>query len=654
MGPDSHGSDGAPTCPPRCPEPASQGILPRGRLGTCCPTSTPATARCSRGTRASTGGSSPPCAPPASTAGRPARRSRRAPGNVAFHPSAAAAQRAGLRACKRCRPDASPGSPEWDVRGDLAGRALRLIADGVVDRDGVPGSGRPARATPSRQVTPRRWSPRSAPGRWRWPARSARRRRGSCWRRPTCPPPTSRSPPVSRACGSSTTPSGPSSPPPRPACAPRRRERSPARGDGRAAAGLPGADGPAGARSTSSPRAPCPASSRSTGTAVHPGAGAARRAGAGPLSGRDRGCGAVPAAADRRARPRRRRGAGAPAARPRRRPGRRRRRPRRGSGWRTWSPHAPGLRSPGAVDGFEMAVRAVVGQQISVRGAATVLGRIVAEHGGAGLRRRAVADVPERRTRLADADDLPLPRARAPDGARARPGASPTALTLDPGADRARRGRRCWHCPASGPWTADYVLMRALGDPDVLLGDRPGRAPRGATAGASTSPTSAALGAVALLRHPPPLAHRIADDGRITTVKYTHHRLTARRAARRPRRRRAHRPVPAHRPAPASGPTRPGSAPTTRSTTSARQLAEYFAGTRTAFDLPLHPAGTAFQQRVWAQLRDDPVRRDRQLRPDRGGDRRPAVGPGGRAGQRPEPDLDRRAVPPGDRRRTAR
>src|SRR3954447_17917023 len=59
--------------------------------------------------------------------------------NVSFHPSAAAAQRAGFRACKRCRPDASPGSPEWNVRGDLAGRALRLIADGVIDRDGVPG-----------------------------------------------------------------------------------------------------------------------------------------------------------------------------------------------------------------------------------------------------------------------------------------------------------------------------------------------------------------------------------------------------------------------------------------------------------------------------------------------------------------------------------
>ncbi|MEU1586450.1 AlkA N-terminal domain-containing protein [Micromonospora sp. NPDC005710] len=59
--------------------------------------------------------------------------------NVRFFPSAAAAQGAGLRACRRCRPDAAPGSPLWDVRADVVGRAMRLIADGVVDRDGVPG-----------------------------------------------------------------------------------------------------------------------------------------------------------------------------------------------------------------------------------------------------------------------------------------------------------------------------------------------------------------------------------------------------------------------------------------------------------------------------------------------------------------------------------
>ncbi len=59
--------------------------------------------------------------------------------NVHFYPTAAAAQRAGFRACKRCRPDASPGSPQWNVRGDLVARAMRLIADGTVDRNGVTG-----------------------------------------------------------------------------------------------------------------------------------------------------------------------------------------------------------------------------------------------------------------------------------------------------------------------------------------------------------------------------------------------------------------------------------------------------------------------------------------------------------------------------------
>ncbi|WP_435644650.1 AlkA N-terminal domain-containing protein [Streptomyces sp. H49] len=59
--------------------------------------------------------------------------------NVRFFPTAAAAQRSGFRACRRCRPDAVPGSAEWNVRADVVGRAMRLIADGVVDREGVAG-----------------------------------------------------------------------------------------------------------------------------------------------------------------------------------------------------------------------------------------------------------------------------------------------------------------------------------------------------------------------------------------------------------------------------------------------------------------------------------------------------------------------------------
>ncbi len=59
--------------------------------------------------------------------------------NVEFHHTAASAQHSGFRACKRCHPDATPGSPDWNVRHDVVARAMRLIADGVVERDGVAG-----------------------------------------------------------------------------------------------------------------------------------------------------------------------------------------------------------------------------------------------------------------------------------------------------------------------------------------------------------------------------------------------------------------------------------------------------------------------------------------------------------------------------------
>ena len=70
---------------------------------------------------------------PACPARTPLRR------NVDFYPTSAAAQAAGFRACRRCLPDAAPGSPEWNLRADTVGAAMRLIGDGVVDREGVPG-----------------------------------------------------------------------------------------------------------------------------------------------------------------------------------------------------------------------------------------------------------------------------------------------------------------------------------------------------------------------------------------------------------------------------------------------------------------------------------------------------------------------------------
>ncbi|MFG1703476.1 AlkA N-terminal domain-containing protein [Nonomuraea sp. M3C6] len=62
--------------------------------------------------------------------------------NVRFYRHAASAEAAGFRPCKRCRPELSPGDPGWDLRGDLIGRALRLIDDGAADEQGVAGLAR--------------------------------------------------------------------------------------------------------------------------------------------------------------------------------------------------------------------------------------------------------------------------------------------------------------------------------------------------------------------------------------------------------------------------------------------------------------------------------------------------------------------------------
>ncbi|MEP6842377.1 MAG: AlkA N-terminal domain-containing protein, partial [Pseudolysinimonas sp.] len=74
------------------------------------------------------------------------------PSNVSFYRTAAAAHEAGLRACKRCQPDAVPGSPDWNLHDDLASRAMRLVHDGVVEREGVEGLSRRLGYT-SRHVT---------------------------------------------------------------------------------------------------------------------------------------------------------------------------------------------------------------------------------------------------------------------------------------------------------------------------------------------------------------------------------------------------------------------------------------------------------------------------------------------------------------------
>ena len=100
----------------------------------------------------------------------PATTPKRA--NVEFLPTAGAAQQRGYRACRRCLPDAVPGSPDWNVRADLAARAMRLIGDGIVERDGVPGLATPARLLRA-PAGPGADAPSWAPARWRWPAPTA-------------------------------------------------------------------------------------------------------------------------------------------------------------------------------------------------------------------------------------------------------------------------------------------------------------------------------------------------------------------------------------------------------------------------------------------------------------------------------------------------
>ena len=148
----------------------------------------------------------------ATSASTPARPPPRRPGSA--------------RASGAC-PTPRPGSPEWDVAATVAGRAMRLIADGVVDREGVEGLARRVGYTP-RHLT-RLLTAELGAG----PLALARAQRAQTARvliethRPDATP-TSPSPPASPACGSSTTPSARCTPPPRPSCAGRRGGGDPA------------------------------------------------------------------------------------------------------------------------------------------------------------------------------------------------------------------------------------------------------------------------------------------------------------------------------------------------------------------------------------------------------------------------------------------
>lgn len=436
--------------------------------------------------------------------------------NTTFHASAASAQAAGFRACKRCRPDAVPGSPAWNMRADVAGRALRLIDDGMVDRIGVAGlarrlgysarqlhrtlvaevgAGPLALARAQRAQTARVLLETTA-----MPAGDVAfaagfgsiRQFNDTLREVFAATPTQlragRRGGRERDADAGSADAGGGAPSGWAATSLRLAYRQPmsldallgflraraipgverAEGDGGYSAALRAPHGPvlvridpapsraAGdrARDRNAPAVSC----RMTLRDVRDLAFAVGRVralldlDADPVEA-DRVLGADPLLAD----------------------------DVRG---------APGLRSPGALDGFELAVRAIVGQQVSVTGARTVLGRIAAALGEpialcpsgspcpSGAAGAASAPSPAgwllfpspEALAAADADAFPLPAARVRTIRAVAAAVAAGDLALDRGADRARTRAQLLALPGIGPWTADYIAMRALGDPDVLLG----------------------------------------------------------------------------------------------------------------------------------------------------------------------------------------
>jgi AraC family transcriptional regulator of adaptative response / DNA-3-methyladenine glycosylase II len=408
----------------------------------------------------------------------PARTPKRE--HMRFFATAAAAQLAGFRACKRCRPDASPGSPEWNQRADLVGRAMRLIADGVVDREGVAGLARQLHY--SERHLHRQLVAEVGAG----PIALARAQRAQTARiliettdvpisqiafasgfasirqfndtiravfavTPSELRDRARTATARRRAGvtaSETTTAG--------TIALRLPFRAPLDTDplldflaGRAVTGIESvADGtyrrslqlPFGSAVVALTPAPDHVAChlrlddlRDLPAAVE----RCRR-----LLDLD----ADPVAVDTFL-----------AADPMLEPLVRKH---------------PGLRVPGHVDGFEVLVRAIVGQQVSVAGARTVLGRIVGALGAphAAPEGDIVTRFPSPAA-LAGAPEatFPMPATRAATIRRAAEAVATGDLIVDPGVDRDELRTRLVAIPGIGAWTADYVALRALGDPDVFL-----------------------------------------------------------------------------------------------------------------------------------------------------------------------------------------
>jgi AraC family transcriptional regulator, regulatory protein of adaptative response / DNA-3-methyladenine glycosylase II len=397
----------------------------------------------------------------------PARSVKRE--NVRFFPTAAAAQGAGFRACKRCRPDASPGSPEWDVRADLVGRAMRLIADGVVDREGVEGLARRLHVSPrhlQRQLVAEVGAGAQALARAQR-AQTARvliettdlsftnvafgagfasvRQFNDTIRSVFATTPTELR--RKNAKRESSTPGTMSL---------RLPYRPPLDVVGllaflgaRSIPGIESFDGDVYRRTLRLPTSEAIVELSAERDHVRCVLQLGDVRDLGPAVRRCRqllDLDADPVAIDETLGADRLLGRVVRAN--------------------------PGRRLPGSVDGFELAVRAVLGQQVSVAGARTLAGRLVRRFGKPlTAPQNELTHVFPEPSALAEADltELGLPTSRQTTITALAATVASGDLTLDRGADRAEVAARLLSLRGIGPWTASYVAMRALGDPDAFL-----------------------------------------------------------------------------------------------------------------------------------------------------------------------------------------
>jgi len=392
--------------------------------------------------------------------------------NVEFFVTAAAAQQHGYRACKRCRPDASPGSPEWNVRADVVGRAMRLIADGLVDREGV--GGLATRLNYSERQINRLLTAELGAG----PLALARAQRAQTARtliETTSMPITqiafaagfasvrqfndtirevyASSPTDLRGTRSNSAGGG--------TLSLRLAYRAPFNAEAifaflgdRAVPGIESWDG---------------ATYRRSLRLNHGNAAIAISAGAATPGHNAVMCTLrLDHVADAQAAVQRCRRMFDLDADP-----------------DTVEAHfaddqilaplvrkRPGLRSPGHPDGVELLTRAVLGQQVSVKGARTLAARLVAAIGeplSAPI--DGITHVFPSAMAIAAASpaDFAMPAARGRALINACEQLASGEIVIDAGSDRDEISRQLESLPGIGPWTASYIALRALGDPDVFL-----------------------------------------------------------------------------------------------------------------------------------------------------------------------------------------